>query len=873
IENLDKLTNLSKLYIYNNEITNIENLDKLTNLSILNIYNNQITKIENIKLLSSIASLKKLTIHNNPFIEDQGLVISEFGNHLDIIKSELQKLQETQISIQLPVKVMLLGNHASGKSTLLKYLQTQQCSKVEKDKNSSTHVLSVEHSIKFIDEKYKLPKAIYYDFGGQDYYHGVYQAFFTQEAINLLVWNPKSDVNELLAKDSKALSTRNYNRAYWLAQLQYAFLKRNQNLAEYDDPLLLIQTHADEHTAKHNWNEAFDKNQVIDEFHISLNIDFKSLKNDAGLQYLTATFWDTVVHQAKTKEEPHWYPKFIRYIIDNNSSKAIPLDTIIKYFNREITAQFTVEDKQKSLRAELEQLSRKGMLLYYKEDKLLNDVAWLNPSATVANIHKTVLSEKSIRDNKGRLTTKEFQKLGVTDKIERLLLKEKVLFFDKGNNEYIIPNYLPLTSEDDEVYNLLKFDFNKPTFVLKFERFIPFGFINQLICYYGQNPEKKQYWRDQLIFTYYKEFKVWIQLDFSKLTISVSVKPKTSKHPKLNDVVKKLFREILYLYWSKEVFDVKLKDLGSILKKPTHNQIKIGKKFIKGFTDNFLSTSKSITDIPDDSEHNVMDIILEYRQAFEKEFREDFEKLTKPKDLYISTDNEYFVHYNTLDDPKTKESIASFPLKEEKKDGKVTEFYLDKTNPRAQRSYKYRNFTDNENIKQMKKIFISYSREDVDYKNELRKHLNMLKRFDVADNWSCEDITIGKWHDQIQKELEESDLVIFMLSINFFNSQYILEQEVVHTMNAIANGSDKKVYSIIVSDFPGLENFDSEDLDETQKSILKLGDYQYGMYAQEKSVVSGNTKERIISLKEASNRGIIDTQLTKIVTKIMKDIK
>lgn len=149
----------------------------------------------------------------------------------------------------------------------------------------------------------------------------------------------------------------------------------------------------------------------------------------------------------------------------------------------------------------------------------------------------------------------------------------------------------------------------------------------------------------------------------------------------------------------------------------------------------------------------------------------------------------------------------------------------------------------------------------------------MLKLFDVADNWSCEDITIGKWHDQIQKELQESDLVIFMLSINFFNSRYIIEDEVLKTMNDIANGSNKKVYCIIVSEFPSLDAFDNEQLNDKQKDILKLGDYQFGMYAQELNKVTGQKEERIISLKEASRLGILDAQLTKIAEKILTDIK
>jgi hypothetical protein len=49
------------------------------------------------------------------------------------------------------------------------------------------------------------------------------------------------------------------------------------------------------------------------------------------------------------------------------------------------------------------------------------------------------------------------------------------------------------------------------------------------------------------------------------------------------------------------------------------------------------------------------------------------------------------------------------------------------------------------------------------------KNIHMIKK---------QVINIGKWHDQIQKELEEIDFIIFMLSANFFSSNYFLENEV-----------------------------------------------------------------------------------------------
>ncbi|MCG8760977.1 hypothetical protein G1L15_13870, partial [Tenacibaculum finnmarkense] len=416
IENLEKLINISLLNISGNKISKIKNIDKLTNLSKLNISGNQITKIENLKQVLNLKNLYDLSAYGNPFTENHQLVLEISTNHLDIIKSELQKLEENDISIQLPVKIMLLGNHAAGKSTLLKYLQTKRRYKVNPNKNTSTHVLSVEHSNEKIN--YNLPKAIFYDFGGQDYYHGIYQAFFTQESVNLLVWNPQNNENKLVEKDSNQQSTRNYNRMYWLAQLEYSFLK-NFNNKEYTDPLLLVQTHADIDIAKKNWQEDFQKHRIVDEFHVSLNSDDKSPKNKASLAYLTATFWDVIEQQqASDKKVPEWYPEFLTYIIDNKNIKETSLDEIIKYYKRKNLSE---EKKKTFLKEDLEQLARKGLLLYYKNDEKLTNVAWLNPAGTVENIHKTILNKKNIEKYKGKLSEKEFSSFNIDYKIEHLL--------------------------------------------------------------------------------------------------------------------------------------------------------------------------------------------------------------------------------------------------------------------------------------------------------------------------------------------------------------------------------------------------------------------------------------------------------------------
>lgn len=181
-------------------------------------------------------------------------------------------------------------------------------------------------------------------------------------------------------------------------------------------------------------------------------------------------------------------------------------------------------------------------------------------------------------------------------------------------------------------------------------------------------------------------------------------------------------------------------------------------------------------------------------------------------------------------------------------------------------------------MKQKKKIFISYSRKDVDYKDELKKHLSILTQVDIVDTWSCEQIMIGKWDIQIQKQLKESDLIIYMLSANFFTSPYILEQEVRKVMEY---GPKQDVLCVIVSSFVDLnkiEDYISSSLltlSDKQKVILALKEFQYLPYGKIKNPITGQREETIVPLKDYAGQtdSSIEQAFSQISNKVIELFK
>lgn len=812
IESLKELKSLTVLDLLNNQITRIDVLKELKELRLLNLFQNKITDIDALKelkelkslnlsynqiddvkivkeLLSKLTNLSLFFIWRNPFLENIDLNLELNSNNLIDLKNYFAKEEEKskKTDFILPAKIMLLGNHSSGKSTFLADFVT-----IPRESKSSTHILDIRHYRKPDNKTAILPDAIFFDFGGQDYYHGVYKAFMTNDSTNLVFWQQDTDNNKIsIDKSNRNSHTQNFNRNYWIKQLKHYEKEKDKN------KIWLIQTHLDEEGHNKAWinSENMSKN-IVNEFHASL----KNEKFKTSWDYLKKSLEEEITEKQIKVTQPVWYKEFLEYILSSTESKFTSLKEIKKHYKREkITEEF--------FRNDLEQLSRQGLILYYPNTKELENIAWLNPSETIKEIHSKILSEENIKDYNGIVPKNDFEKL-CDMKLRFMLIENRVIFFDESDGNYIIPSYLPRAEENGNDFFFFS-NFVKSNFTLKFNDFIPFGFINQLICAYGQTKELKKYWRDMLMFTIdEKKIKIFIKLDFEELKIEVFINAnKDTSKEKINKLEKTIFEDILAFYYDVSNYKTPLVD----------EKIK---------------------------EENLI----------YKEEQKNF-----PDDMYLSVNSDYFVKYATLEDENTTNTILAYKN-------------MDKQNPLTISTRAFKNFTNNRNIEKMKKIFVSYSRKDFEFRDELRKHLGMLKMFNIADNWACEDMEIGKWHEQIQNELEDSDLIIYMLSANFFSSAYIIEQEVIKGMELIAQNPNKKILPIIVSDFVGLDKIKKamkEQVNANQEKILGLGNFQYLAYGKDINPLTHNSEEKILTLKDFTNRNELEKALSQICEKIL----
>ena len=95
-------------------------------------------------------------------------------------------------------------------------------------------------------------------------------------------------------------------------------------------------------------------------------------------------------------------------------------------------------------------------------------------------------------------------------------------------------------------------------------------------------------------------------------------------------------------------------------------------------------------------------------------------------------------------------------------------------------------------------IFISYSKRDIELKEELIIHLSSLRRRNKAANWDDRHIIGGElWDDAIKTKLKEADIILFLVSASFIATDYIWDFEIPMAEEQRLNGKARVIPIIL----------------------------------------------------------------------------
>ncbi|HEY0754328.1 MAG TPA: toll/interleukin-1 receptor domain-containing protein [Ktedonobacteraceae bacterium] len=145
-------------------------------------------------------------------------------------------------------------------------------------------------------------------------------------------------------------------------------------------------------------------------------------------------------------------------------------------------------------------------------------------------------------------------------------------------------------------------------------------------------------------------------------------------------------------------------------------------------------------------------------------------------------------------------------------------------------------------------ILFSYTHADEKLREQLESHLAALKRKKRIICWHDRYIRAGlTWRAQINEHLDTADIIIFLISPDFLNSDYCNNVEVRHALKRSEKG-DVCIVPVILrrSDWKGEVLGEFQALPCDAKPVVEWSDLDVALY----DVVKG-LKEIIVEMEQA----------------------
>ncbi len=767
---LKYLKNLKEIYLSNNLIEKIDFLKGCNQLSTVDIHSNKISDLiplENLLRESTNginiknSSWEKASISvskNSPNIIPPYEILEQSNEGFFFYLKQLKYEEALEITpyYNKEIKIILIGNSNSGKSTVLNYLKTKRLKK----KIPITHWMVTEElqNVKIGNEILKIR---YFDFGGQDYYHDTHKIFFSSDSVYLLLWDNNSNYLGEIEDEREIphIKTHIFPLEYWLDSIKI-YAKKSLTESQKQMEQLLNERDSKinskiKDSKKGNWTEDIleptkltskkleDKNVLIIQNKIEISqgylnqfkliqdypniYDFTNLSlfENVGKKQFEQFYFDIIKKNANYNRpllatwgyvKDNWSDIFKGddFIIEMNTFKerinnfiAIWLRNHLKKTDSEIE-KILFEDEDIILFAKF--LKEIGLVIYASPLEYSNGSIIIHQNKFLDEVYKILNISK---ENKGEFHLKDLNEIKHQDKVLRTLVKHKIIFKSLKDSGYIAPLFLP---ENPNILIGLLTDIKTPFRRFRFKGFIPKSIIlsifSVVIDENNISNEDFYYWKNGLIF----KDKSTRQKVFIEFNIGY---------------------DYGYAFIDVFNFESNIKDL-----------------FIKKIT-------------------SIIKLVIEEEGV--------------EIDELLTLDNNYFIDLKKLKfnyDNKINFIIANDFSGKKSKQISV---------------YKFNRLLEDKMKKPAKKLFISYSKQDEKLVNDFIEHLSALQSSGIIMSWYCTELKGGSdWDSTIKKKLNEADIVCFMISPKFMATPYIHKYEVKHTFKRYENGEDVKIIPIIL---------------------------------------------------------------------------
>ncbi len=603
IEYLKYLKNLRRIDLqYSSDVNDLTPLSDLIRLREINIAYTSVTDLSPlITLLSKGKAITRKYLKNTINIRGCKVVtppseIIKKGNTA-ILQYFAERSKQQFKSTE--VKLILIGNSTTGKTSLSRYLRE----KTYDPRQPTTHGIQ--------NHRWQVPEhdiqVNIWDFGGQEYYHATHRLFLSRNAVYALVWDTQTDKGGIAPteiyyeNDPKVytVSLEHFSKIWWLQNIHFNLNKyaRHERESDASVPVLLVQNKcAKQGYDIHNPpNELDQKPYYLPTKWRNNHIDIEAAANEQEkgessewtmrFQLFERELLKTLESQMMTYEFAV-YHRDIRDRVRALASSDNPVNEM-SWIDFEVMCRDIEPDAKMDL-VQIYLRDITGDILYFDQNERLKRRVFLRPDWVCNRIYailsRKVLEREGLFDLSWVLDTLHCNEAEALNFVE-IMREFDLIFPDKEesgmpNGKYVAPQYLPETCHKSEYLQGLKEDnILTHAFTLWFPDFLPKSHIARFICNWGEQAEGRVFWKNGLLFKT-QNLKVLVErTENFKIQVEIQTGNKLGRE----EVMRRVFQSFLDLEEEQTNFAISLDERDFVWWDDVQQAIQMQAKRVKTY--------------------------------------------------------------------------------------------------------------------------------------------------------------------------------------------------------------------------------------------------------------------------------------------------
>ncbi|MFC5410848.1 leucine-rich repeat domain-containing protein [Larkinella bovis] len=475
IWDISPVTNLLELKELNCSRNKIESLMPIQNLYALEKLDCRHNQLSDLKPLVNLISLKEVSCTDNPLrtppmgVAQEGILsIRSYFKSIDN-----SNLINANLILNTELKLIVLGNSTSGKSSFIEWLQTGKIS----PKRDTTHgMVTARWKPTFTIGGQKKVNVKILDFGGQEFYHDAHHLFLSNNALYVILWDKRQNKHSITKTKlfihgiEQEVDLEHFPIDYWLWCVnQYGKPELDKKRNKLNVHALLVQNRIDETDNEREW---LDQSFYKQKYPFIYDFIATSLLKNQGTSILKEFIKEFCQQSTIIGEEiPEFWLTIRDRLIDQEERKI----TYLQF--KQICQSINPSINEEAIYFLCLFLHNTFNLQYFKDGPVPRDDEWVitDPTWLTEQIYKVLNVDLATKS--GRFTKEYVRAVLSEDKSDAdcqtlldLLLRFQLVV--KVNDEletFIAPQYLPDYPSVETRFFLVNF---KPFFRFNFKGFL-----------------------------------------------------------------------------------------------------------------------------------------------------------------------------------------------------------------------------------------------------------------------------------------------------------------------------------------------------------------------------------------------------------------